>query len=139
MKNSKFKNILITSIIFIGSAPSFGNEIIMKEFQDRAKKENSAFTNFSIENGEKLFRSERVNSKGDKISCMTCHTENPKAIGRTRANKDISPIAPIANSQRFTDLAKVEKWFLRNCKDVLDRECTTLEKGNFIKFMMSIK
>ena len=38
---------------------------------------------------------------------------------------------------RFTDLAKVEKWFRRNCNTVLGRECTPAEKGDFIAFMTS--
>ena len=33
--------------------------------------------------------------------------------------------------------ADVEKWFKRNCKQVLGRECTPAEKGDFITFMMS--
>ena len=89
--------------------------------------------------GEKFFRFERINSEGNKVSCMTCHTADPKAEGKTRANKIIDPLAPVANKDRFTDMAKVEKWFKRNCKDVYERECTLIEKGNFIKYMMSIK
>ena len=46
-------------------------------------------------------------------------------------------MAVSATPDRFTDLAKVEKWFRRNCNTVLGRECTTEEKGNFIAFMAS--
>jgi hypothetical protein len=35
--------------------------------------------------------------------------------------------------------AKVEKWFKRNCKDVLDRECTVQEKADFVAFLISVK
>ncbi|MBP9682353.1 MAG: DUF1924 domain-containing protein [Bacteriovorax sp.] len=123
------------------SIPSFclANEEILQNFNLLAKKANSQFKSFSEMEGEKLYRNERVNSKNDKVSCMTCHTSNPKNEGLTRANKVIAPIAPVANPERFTDLAKVEKWFKRNCKDVLERECTVLEKGNFVKYMMSVK
>jgi hypothetical protein len=48
-------------------------------------------------------------------------------------------MAPSANPQRFTDAAKVEKWFKRNCNDVLRRSCTAEEKGDFIAYMLSIK
>jgi cytochrome c peroxidase len=108
-------------------------EEILGEYQKMEK------TPFSASRGEKLFRTERVNSKGDKVSCMTCHTDNPKNSGMTRANKVVEPMAPSANAERFTDRAKIEKWFKRNCNDVYDRVCTTLEKGDFMKFMMSIK
>lgn len=132
----KIKTIFFLSVLAI---PCFANEEILKTFEDMAKKEDSKFKVFSIPDGEKLYRTERVNSKGDKVSCMTCHTADPKAEGKTRANKIVDPLAPVANKERFTDMAKVEKWFKRNCKDVYDRECTVLEKGNFVKYMMSIK
>jgi len=89
--------------------------------------------------GEKMFFAKRTHSNGDTVSCTTCHTDNPKATGKTRANKLIEPIAPIANRERFTDPAKVEKWFKRNCKDVLERACTEQEKADFIAFMISVK
>jgi hypothetical protein len=38
---------------------------------------------------------------------------------------------------RYTDAAKVAKWFRRNCKSVLGRECTAQEKGDFLAFMIS--
>lgn len=100
-----------------------------------------AFTKeeFSAGRGEKFFRTERMHSKGDKVSCMTCHTDNPKNSGLTRANKVIQPMAPIVNPERFTDNAKIEKWFKRNCNDVYERPCTELEKGDFIAYMKSIK
>ena len=40
--------------------------------------------------------------------------------------------------ERFTDAAKVEKWFGRNCNTVLGRECTALEKGDFITYLSGI-
>jgi len=47
----------------------------------------------------------------------------------------ISPLAPAANPQRFTDSRKVEKWFRRNCGDVLDRECTAQEKADVLAWL----
>ncbi|MFA6238001.1 MAG: DUF1924 domain-containing protein [Bacteriovorax sp.] len=127
------------SLILVIPSMSFASEEVLKSFENQAKKENSTFKEFSVNDGEKLFRLERANSKNEKIGCTTCHTANPKAPGLSRANKIIDPLAPIASKERFTDMAKVEKWFKRNCKDVLERECTVLEKGNFTKFMMSVK
>jgi hypothetical protein len=127
------------TILLLITFSAYSADDVMKFFEGKMKNENSSFVKFSEIEGEKLFRTERVNSKGEKVSCMTCHTNDPKAEGKTRVSKVIDPLAPIANRERFTDLAKVEKWFKRNCKDVYDRECTTLEKGNFIKYMFSIK
>ncbi len=40
------------------------------------------------------------------------------------------------NPARYTDPDNVEKWFGRNCSDVLGRACTAREKGDFITYMM---
>lgn len=89
--------------------------------------------------GEKLFFAKRTHSNGETVSCTSCHTDNPKATGITRANKLIEPIAPVANKERFTDPAKVEKWFKRNCKDVLERACSEQEKADFIAYMLAVR
>jgi cytochrome c peroxidase len=93
----------------------------------------------SAARGEKFFFARNALPGGEVMSCTSCHTENPKAVGKTRAHKAIDPIAPVANRERFTDPAKVEKWFKRNCKDVLARECTAQEKADFVAFMISVK
>jgi cytochrome c peroxidase len=111
---------------------------ILAQYEAQAKKADKAFTGFSVENGKKFFAAENTNKKGEKVSCTTCHTQDPKATGKTRAGKPIEPMAPSVNKERFTDMAKVEKWFKRNCKDVYDRECTLLEKGDFVAYMKSL-
>lgn len=126
-------------LILLLSLNVFANEEVLKNYEDQIKKTNADFKGFDQRAGEQFFRFERVKTDGTQVSCMTCHTPNPKAEGKTRANKIIDPLAPVANKDRFTDMAKVEKWFKRNCKDVYERECTALEKGNFTKYMMSIK
>lgn len=92
----------------------------------------------SAARGEQFFFA-KVTREGQTESCATCHTDNPKATGKTRANKAIEPLAPVANHERFTDPAKVEKWFKRNCKDVLARECSAQEKTDFIAFLIAVK
>jgi hypothetical protein len=53
--------------------------------------------------------------------------------------KEIQPLAPVANAKRFSDAANVEKWFKRNCNDVLKRACTAQEKGDFMAYVLSVK
>ena len=92
------------------------------------------FTGFSAERGAVFFR-----TRGADWSCTTCHTPDPRKPGRhTVTGKPIEPMAPAMNPQRLTDAAKVEKWFKRNCKDVLDRECTAQEKGDLITYLRSL-
>ncbi|MBS0396047.1 MAG: DUF1924 domain-containing protein [Proteobacteria bacterium] len=72
-------------------------------------------------------------------SCASCHTRDPRADGRhVVTGKSIRPLAPVANPARFTDAARVEKWFHRNCGDVLGRECTPAEKADLIAYLNSL-
>jgi hypothetical protein len=100
-----------------------------------AQQAGVAVTALSPSRGEAFYRSEHPGRDGTAQSCATCHTANPKQPGRTRIGKRIEPLAPAANPERFTDAAKVEKWFRRNCKDVLQRECSAQEKGDFIAWL----
>ncbi|MFN3884748.1 MAG: DUF1924 domain-containing protein [Rhodocyclaceae bacterium] len=69
-------------------------------------------------------------------SCASCHTDDPRQSGRhVVTDKAIKPLAPAANPERFSDPAKVEKWFKRNCTEVVGRECTAQEKADFIAFL----
>jgi len=69
-------------------------------------------------------------------ACTSCHTDNPSQSGRhVVTDKQIKPLAPAANAERFSDAAKVEKWFRRNCTEVVGRECSAAEKADFIAFL----
>lgn len=93
----------------------------------------------SAARGAALYRIEHAGRDGTRRSCAACHGASPAQTGKTRVGKPIEPLAPAANPQRFTDAAKVEKWFRRNCKDVLQRECTAQEKGDFIAWLSQAK
>jgi hypothetical protein len=69
-------------------------------------------------------------------SCATCHSDQPAAEGKhVVTSKRIAPLAPSANPERFSNPAKVEKWFRRNCQEVVGRECSAAEKADFIQFV----
>ncbi len=69
-------------------------------------------------------------------SCASCHTDNPAQAGRhVVTDKSIKPLAPAANAERFADPAKVEKWFRRNCTEVVGRECSAAEKADYMAFL----
>ena len=72
---------------------------------------------------------------GTLKSCAACHTGNPRGPGRHVATgKTIRPLSPVVNPDRFSDAAKVEKWFRRNCNEVVGRPCTAAEKADYIAF-----
>ena len=88
---------------------------------------------FSATRGRAFY--EQVVGGDPQRSCSACHTGDPRAAGTSAAGKRIEPMA--GNPARFTDAAQVDKWFRRNCNDVLARACTPAEKGDFITYILS--
>jgi hypothetical protein len=117
------------------SAAGPAREGLLASFAAAAQAADPAFTGFAAERGRTLFLATPGGGKPDTPSCTACHTKNPTAAGRTRAGKPIEALAVSVTPDRFTDPDKVAKWFRRNCKSVLGRECTAREKGDFITFM----
>jgi hypothetical protein len=77
---------------------------------------------------------------GQTWSCASCHGKTPTQDGRhASTGKAIAPLAPAFNAERFTDAAKAEKWFRRNCKDVAGRECTAAEKADVLAWLLTLK
>ncbi len=77
---------------------------------------------------------------GREWACASCHGAPPTRPGQHRATgKPIAPLAPAAEPARFTDPAKTEKWFRRNCNDVLGRECSAGEKADVLAWLMGLR
>jgi mono/diheme cytochrome c family protein len=77
---------------------------------------------------------------GKEWSCFSCHGATPTQAGKHAATgKAISALAPAFNADRFTDAAKSEKWFRRNCNDVMGRECTAGEKADVLSWLLTFK
>ena len=92
-------------------------------------------TTFSAARGMRLW-SATSTIDGEQRACSSCHTDDPASPGRhAKTGKPIEPMAASVNSSRFSDAAKVEKWFRRNCKWTLDRECTPQEKGDLLTWL----
>ena len=92
----------------------------------------------SAKRGETLFRQRFANN--DKMpACTSCHTDSPLNTGQHAVTgKSIRPLAVTAHGERFSDPAKVEKWFGRNCKEVVGRACTPGEKADFVAYMSEV-
>ena len=106
-----------------------------KTLETEARASAPGFSGFSAARGQQFFDS----THGNDWSCSSCHTSNPRQPGRhASTGKEIAPMAPAANPARFTNAAKVNKWFRRNCKDVLGRVCTAQEKGDVLAYLMSL-
>jgi cytochrome c553 len=101
----------------------------------QAKSTDPAYA-ASPERGKNFYG--RIFRPGNEMaSCATCHTANPKAPGKhVVTGKEIPAFSPSANPERFTDAKKSEKWFKRNCNDVIGRECTAAEKSDLSAWLL---
>ena len=114
----------------------FGTAAWAASPQDMVQQYEASSGKASIQRGQQFFTSKH----GREWSCASCHTAVPnKTTEHIVTGKSILPLAPAANELRFTDAAKSEKWFKRNCKDVLARECTSQEKVDIIAWLLTVK
>ena len=105
-----------------------------RDFLTRFEKEAGSAA--SAERGARFF----TTKQGGEWSCASCHTERPTQAGRhAKTDKAITPLAPAANAERFTDAAKVDKWFRRNCNDTLNRVCSPQEKADVMAWLLAQK
>lgn len=121
-----FALLLLTSLHAVAATPA---ELLAGYTAQAGQPANAA-------RGETFFKA----SHGQDWQCTSCHGKSPMVGGRhASTDKTIEPLAPAANAKRFTDSAKVEKWFRRNCKDVLARECTAVEKADVLAWLMTLR
>ena len=126
---------LVVTAALAGTAAAAAPASYLEQLRSAASA-SGPFSGFSAERGRTFFTS----SHGNEWSCATCHGERPSVTGKhARTGKQIAPLAPTANADRFADEARTEKWFRRNCNDVLGRACTPLEKGDVLTWLMSLK
>jgi mono/diheme cytochrome c family protein len=124
---------LLPAIALAGDAR---RDAIVADYAAQTRRDTPAFVAFSAQRGEALFRTRWAGGDARTPSCTACHTADPRQAGQNaKTGRPIEPVAVSVNPQRFTDRATVEKQFARDCKSVLGRECTPLEKGDYITFM----
>jgi hypothetical protein len=126
----------LTTLLWVSGVMAASPESIVLNYAAEAKRENPAFLAFDAGRGDVFFHQKH----GGEWSCSSCHTDNPAEMGRhVVTQKTIHPMVQGPDSDRFEDPHKIEKWFKRNCKDVLSRECTALEKGDVLTYLLSIQ
>lgn len=129
--------LVFVAVAGLAAQPAFAetpNEILASIQKEAAG--TPGFQGFSAARGESFFKAKH----GGEWSCASCHTENPAALGKhAKTGKVIDPLAPSANAERFASPKKVDKWFKRNCNDVLSRACTPQEKGDVLAYLLTVK
>lgn len=119
------------------AAPLAAHADTVAELQARYRTQGAG--PFSASAGEGMWDRAFADARtGEAHRCSDCHGTNLRVPGKhERTGKTIAPLAPATEPTRLTDATKVEKWFLRNCKSTLGRECTPQEKGDFLSFIQS--
>ncbi|MCP4896572.1 MAG: DUF1924 domain-containing protein [bacterium] len=119
---------------FLVASVAYGSvEVLIHSYQ------NAGAGPFSAGEGRAAWIQEyRPSNSVDARSCASCHGTDLSRTGRhLKTGKLIKPMAISVNPTRLSNPKKVEKWFRRNCRWTLGRECTPQEKGDFIRFMTS--
>lgn len=127
--------ILLAAAILAGPAAHAETPAALLDgYRAAAVARATSYAGPSVRRGDEFFH-----ARGKDWSCATCHMADPRQAGRHAVTgKSIKPLAPAANSARFADSAKAEKWFKRNCRDTLGRECTAAEKADLLAYLMSL-
>jgi hypothetical protein len=110
-------------------------DVVDERLQEYAAQGGSGF---SAAAGAKMWAQQFPAPKigGEPRSCAACHTRDLAADGKhVETGKRIDPLKPSVNAKRLTDVKQIEKWFGRNCKWTLGRECTPKEKGDFLLYI----
>lgn len=129
---------LISTAALLAALPFCTQADAVSELETRYQDQGAG--TFSTAAGEALWRKPHIDAKtGKERSCTTCHGSDQTKPGQhQRTGKMIEPMAPSVNPQRLTDVAKIEKWFVRNCKWTLGRECSAQEKGDVLAFLKNL-
>ena len=124
--------ILIISAIFVCQT-AFAQPAMDEAF--KSYSENGKLK-FDAKRGQALWIKKFPDKTGKDRQCTTCHGQDLTKPGKhTKSGKIIEAMAPSANNTRYTKLKKINKWFKRNCKWTLGRECTNQEKGDILKYL----
>ncbi|MBL4911381.1 MAG: DUF1924 domain-containing protein [Alteromonadaceae bacterium] len=94
----------------------------------------------NIARGKQLWQ-QKFNGKApyQQRSCETCHGNNLSKAGKhIRTKKLIKPMALSANSARYTEAKKVQKWFYRNCKWTMGKTCSKQQQADILAYLKSL-
>jgi len=134
--NSVIRTAAVLSFAAAQTVTAATPQELLANMERSARAADAAFDGFSPKRGEQFFKS----THGGEWSCASCHTSRPANPGQHAKTARVIPaLAPAANAQRFTDAAKVEKWFKRNCNDVIGRACTAREQGDVLAYLMTVQ
>ncbi len=129
-------HLIALTLLALTPAISMAGNVVDERLQTY---QNEGAKTFDGTAGKTMWTKEFAQADGSKPrACSSCHTSDIRQPGKhIKTGKPIEAMSPAINPERLTDAAKIEKWFGRNCKWTMGRECSAQEKGDFLSFMMS--
>lgn len=130
----KTRSMMLVAMLVASGAVSAG---VVQTMLDEYRQQGAIETN--VQAGSSLWTSEHASKSGGPLrSCTTCHGTDLRKPGKhARTGKVIEPMAVSVNSKRLSDAKKIRKWFKRNCKWTLGRECSAQEKADILVWLNS--
>ena len=127
------QKIVITAVLLF-SSPVLMADAINDMF---AEYQQSGVSSMDAKAGEALWKKTFKDKKTGKMrSCTTCHGADLTKTGKhIRTDKPIKPMAPSVNKKRLSKVKKIKKWFKRNCKWTLGRECSAQEQADILSYL----
>lgn len=125
--------IALLSWLCAGTALAESPAVLMNGYASEAARSAPGFVP-SGQRGKDFF-ARKWGVSGKMPNCQSCHGSDLTQEGKhVITGRRIAPLSPLTNGERLTSSAKVEKWFGRNCQEVVGRACTAAEKADLIKF-----
>ena len=135
-----FNQIILKKVLFVSLLIGCSTSLMAANINNEVTKKPSNQTEqSSLIKGKQLWQQKFTGKKPyTERSCTSCHGDNVALMGKhIKTNKQIKPMALSSNPKRFTKKTKVDKWFLRNCKWTMGRECTQQEKNDISTYLKS--
>ncbi len=130
------RHLFLIVILFTSNTVSAANSAAVTTLLLQYQSESAI--NFSVQQGRELWQKKFNATSGETRSCTSCHSKNLTVTGKhIKTKKTIEPMAPSVNSKRLIKIKTIKKWFKRNCKWTLGRECSAQEKGHLLKYIQS--
>lgn len=154
--------LLIALIAVAPAAMAQSPAHLLERYGLLARTEDPAFERFSAERGRAFYFAPRVIIGLGEANCASCHLDDPtQAIRAHRAKvlcrachvidesehpdpahakkRHLGAFSPAVNPERFRDFDRVERHFEVNCRMVLQRACTAIEKGDLITWLITLR
>ena len=134
MKSTSAYWIVVALLLLLSQAQAGAVETLQQQYQAAGAGP------FNASAGEAMWQNRYTDAKsGKQRSCQSCHgSDLTKASKHVKTGKVIEPMAPSVNAERLTKVKTINKWFKRNCKWTVGRECSDQEKGDFLEYLKQL-